>query len=233
VEQVLEEVRRVPGRFLIFVDDNLVGQTEYAKQLFKALIPFRKRWVAQCSLSVAEDPELLELAARSGCIGLLIGFETLSAAAMARIGKKVNLRQSYEEATRKIHAKGIQIQGSFIFGFDEDRSETVSETWEFVRRNKLSGANYCLLTPFPGTRLFEELDQQGRILSRDWSLYDRNHVVYRPARFLPDELLEKAEWAYRQTYNLRSLWNRRPITFQHYSLYLALNFGYWRGVRKR
>ena len=233
VEQVLEEVRRVPRKLLIFVDDNLVGHPEYAKQLFAALIPCGKKWVAQCSLSVAEDPELLDLAARSGCIGLLIGFESLSATAMARIGKKVNLRQSYEEAVRKIHAKGIQIQGSFIFGFDEDRAESVSETLEFVRRNKLSGANYCLLTPFPGTRLFDELDQAGRILSRDWLLYDRNHMVYRPARFLPEELRQRTEWAYRQTYNLRSLWNRRPITFQHYSLYLALNFGYWRGVRKR
>ncbi|MBI5583870.1 MAG: B12-binding domain-containing radical SAM protein [Deltaproteobacteria bacterium] len=232
VEKVLAEVRQVPRKLLVFVDDNLVGNPEYAKELFEALIPFRKKWVAQCSLSVAEDRELLALAARSGCIGMLIGFESLSVAAMARIGKKVNLRQSYDSAIRKIHERGIQIQGSFIFGFDEDRANTVDETLEFVRRNKLSGANYCLLTPFPGTRLFDELEQEGRILSRDWLLYDRNHVVYHPAHFLPEDLRRKTEWAYRQTYNLRSLWNRRPITFQHYSLYLALNFGYWRGVRK-
>jgi radical SAM superfamily enzyme YgiQ (UPF0313 family) len=174
----------------------------------------------------------LDLAARSGCIGLLIGFESISRQVLKRMGKGINLRNQYQEAVRRIHDRGIQIQGSFIFGFDEDTQASIEETLQFVRQVRLSGANYCLLTPYPGTRLFTEYTDAGRILSRDWSLYDRNHVVFQPKHFSPDELQKKTRWAYQETYNWKSLWERRPPGFQHISLYLALNFGYWRGVKK-
>jgi radical SAM superfamily enzyme YgiQ (UPF0313 family) len=230
--QVIEEIRAHKKKLLIFADDNIAGNPEAAKELFAAMIPLKKKWVSQCSLSIADDPELLDLAARSGCIGLLIGFESISLEVLKSIGKRVNLHRQYQEAIRKIHARGIHIQGSFIFGFDEDTPESIPATVQFVKENRLTGVNYCRLTPFPGTKLYADLDREGRIIDRDWSKYDRQNVVFQPRNFAPRDLQEKIFWAYSQTYNLRSLWQRRPFSFQHFSLYLLLNFGYMKGLKK-
>jgi radical SAM superfamily enzyme YgiQ (UPF0313 family) len=232
VRQVIEEIKAHRKRLLIFADDNITGNPHSAKELFAAMIPLKKKWVSQCSLSIADDPELLDLAARSGCIGLLIGFESISPEVLKSIGKQVNLRRDYEEAIRKIHGRGIHIQASFIFGFDEDRPDSIPATVQFVKENRLTGVNYCRLTPFPGTKLYADLDRQGRIIDRDWAKYDRQNVVFQPRNFTPRDLQEKIFWAYSQTYNLRSLWQRRPFSFQHFSLYLVLNFGYMKGLKK-
>jgi radical SAM superfamily enzyme YgiQ (UPF0313 family) len=232
IPQVLEEIKALPRKLFIFVDDNIVGNTDTAKELFAAMIPLKKKWVGQCSLSVSEDGELLDLAARSGCIGLLVGFESISPAVLRSIGKQVNLRRKYEEAIRRIHNRSIHIQGSFIFGFDDDTPEGIRSTVQFVKQNRLTGVNYCHLTPFPGTRLYADLEKEGRLLHRDWARYDRQNVVFRPRHFTPEALQDQIFWAYRQTYNWRSLWQRRPFSFQHFSLYLALNFGFRKGVLK-
>jgi radical SAM superfamily enzyme YgiQ (UPF0313 family) len=232
LSHVIEEIKTHKKRLLIFADDNIAGNPKVAKELFAAMIPLKKKWVSQCSLSIADDPELLDLAARSGCTGLLIGFESISPEVLKSIGKRVNLHRQYQEAIRKIHARGIHIQGSFIFGFDEDTPESIPATVQFVKENRLTGVNYCRLTPFPGTKLYADLDKEGRIIDRDWAKYDRQNVVFQPRHFTPQELQEKVFWAYRQTYNLRSLWQRRPFSFQHFSLYLLLNFGYMKGLKK-
>ena len=232
LDQALEEIKALSRKFFIFVDDNIIGDPAAAKQLFTAMAPLKKRWVGQASISIAEDPELLDLAARSGCLGLLIGFESISADVLRSIGKQVNLRRRYQEAIAAIHKRGIHIQGSFIFGFDGDTEEGIRDTVAFVRENRLTGVNYCHLTPFPGTSLFADMEKEGRLLHRDWSRYDRQNIVFRPLQFTPEKLQEWIFWSYRQTYNLRSVWRRRPASFQHMSLYLALNFGYMKGVRK-
>ncbi len=232
IPQVLEEIRSIPRKLFIFVDDNITADPAAAKDLFSAMIPLKKKWLAQCSLSISDDPELLDLAARSGCLGLLIGFESLSPEVLRSIGKQVNLRRKYEEAIRKIHGQGIHIQGSFIFGFDGDTPDAIRSTVQFVKENRITGVNYCHLTPFPGTKLFADLEKEGRILHRDWALYDRQNIVFQPRHFTPDALQRAILWAYRQTYNLPSIWRRRPFSFQHLSLYLALNFGYMKGVKK-
>ncbi len=232
VPQVMEEIRRIPRKLFVFADDNITGNPEQAKELFAAMIPLKKKWVAQCSLAVADDAELLDLAARSGCIGLLIGFESLSPEVLKDIGKGINLRRQYKESIRQIHARKIHIQASFIFGFDGDTPEAIQTTVQFVKKNRITGVNYCHLAPFPGTKLFADLEKEGRILHRDWSKYDRQNIVFQPRHFTPEDLQDQIFWAYRQTYNLGSLWQRRPFSFQHFSLYLALNFGYMKGLRK-
>ena len=232
IGQVLDEIRAHNRRLLLFVDDDMAGNPDYAKELFAALIPLHKKWIGQSALTIADDPELLDLAARSGCIGLLVGFESISPDVLRSIGKKVHLRRRYEESIRKLHARGIHIQGSFIFGFDGDTPDIIRSTVKFAKENRLTGVNYCHLTPFPGTRLFEDLEKEGRIFHHNWSKYDRQNIVFQPRHFQPQELQDWIFWAYRQTYNLRSLWQRRPFSFQHFSLYLALNFGYMKGVRK-
>ncbi len=230
--QVIEEIKALERKLFVFVDDNIAGDPDRAKELFAAMVPLKKKWVGQCSLSISEDLELLKLATRSGCLGLLIGFESISPAVLRSIGKRVNLGRKYEEAIRRIHACSIHIQGSFIFGFDDDTPEGIQSTVQFVKQNRLTGVNYCHLTPFPGTKLYADLHKEGRILHQDWARYDRQNIVFRPQNFTPEELQKHIFWAYRQTYNWRSFWQRRPFSFQHFSLYLALNFGYMQGVRK-
>ncbi len=232
ISHILEELKALKRKFLVFVDDNIAGSPELAKELFVSMTPLKKKWVSQSSLTIADDPELLDLAARSGCIGLLIGFESISPEVLRSIGKQVNLRRKYEEAIRRIHQRGIHIQGSFILGFDGDTPETIRATVQFVKENRLTGVNYCHLTPFPGTRLYDDLEREGRIITRDWSRYDRQNIVFQPRQFTPDDLQDRIFWAYRQTYNLHSLWQRRPFSFQHFSLYLLLNFAYIKGLRK-
>jgi len=232
IPQVIEEIKALEKKLFVFVDDNIAGNPDKAKELFATMIPLKKKWVGQCSLSISEDAELLDLASRSGCIGLLIGFESISPAVLRSIGKRVNLERKYEEAIRRIHARSIHIQGSFIFGFDGDTPEGIQSTVQFVKENRLTGVNYCHLTPFPGTKLYADLYKEGRILHQDWAKYDRQNIVFRPQNFTPEELQKYIFWAYRQTYNWRSFWQRRPGSFQHFSLYLALNFGYMKGVRK-
>ncbi len=232
IPQVIDEIKALERKLFVFVDDNIAGDPDRAKELFAAMIPLKKKWVGQCSLSISEDAELLNLASRSGCIGLLIGFESISPAVLRSIGKRVNLGRKYEEAIRRIHARSIHIQGSFIFGFDDDTREGIQSTVQFVKQNRLTGVNYCHLTPFPGTKLYADLHKEGRILHQDWAKYDRQNIVFRPQNFTPEELQKYIFWAYRQTYNWRSFWQRRPDSFQHFSLYLALNFGYMKGVRK-
>ena len=232
IPHILEELKALKRKFLVFVDDNISGNPDLAKELFVSMAPLKKKWVSQSSLTIADDPELLDLAARSGCIGLLIGFESISPEVLKSIGKQVNLRRKYGEAIRRIHQHGIHIQGSFIFGFDGDTPETIRATVQFVKENRLTGVNYCHLTPFPGTRLYDDLEREGRIMTRDWSRYDRQNIVFQPRHFTPEDLQDRIFWSYRQTYNWRSLWQRRPFSFQHFSLYLFLNFGYMKGLRK-
>jgi radical SAM superfamily enzyme YgiQ (UPF0313 family) len=232
IPQVIEEIKALERKLFVFVDDNIAGDPDRAKELFAAMIPLKKKWVGQCSVNISEDAELLNLASRSGCIGLLIGFESISPAVLRSVGKGGNLGRKYEEAIRRIHAHSIHIQGSFIFGFDDDTPAGIQSTVQFVKQNRLTGVNYCHLTPFPGTKLYADLNKEGRILHRDWAKYDRQNIVFRPRNFTPEELRKHIFWAYRQTYNWRSFWQRRPFSFQHFSLYLALNFGYMKGVRK-
>ena len=141
-------------------------------------------------MNIANDLELLKLCEKSGCTGIFIGFETLSRETLSSIGRKPNRPENYLEVVKKLHDHGIGIDGSFVFGFDTDDAGVFDRTLEFVLRAKLEVAYFSILTPYPGTRLHQRLAEEGRLLSQDWSIYDANHVVYRPKTFTPDQLLE-------------------------------------------
>ena len=147
-------------------------------------------WFGQASMNIASDPEILRLCQKSGCVGLFIGFETLSPETLAAVGKRVNRPDEYFDVVQRIHDHGIGIDGSFVFGFDTDDEGVFDRTLEFVIKAKLEVAYFSILTPYPGTRLHQRLEEEGRLLTQDWSIYDANHVVYRPKTFTPDQLLE-------------------------------------------
>jgi radical SAM superfamily enzyme YgiQ (UPF0313 family) len=193
----------------VFWDDNLGANRAYAKELFRALAPLGRWWTSQATLDVAFDDEFLELAAKSGCKALFIGLESISQESLNGANKKHNHISRYKEAVRRLHAHGIAIQAGTIFGFDHDDKSIFRQTVEYFREIAIDSATIGILVPYPNTPLFNRLDAEGRILTRDWSQYDgKKHVVFQPARMSPDELLMGTEWAARQFYSALSIAER-------------------------
>jgi radical SAM superfamily enzyme YgiQ (UPF0313 family) len=209
---------------MFIVDDNVIGSPAHAKELFQALIPHGKRWIGQASLNLARDPELLDLAVRSGCVGLFMGFESLSPESLAEAGKTQNLVRHYEEDIKRIRGRGIAIHGAFIFGFDHDDERVFDRTIDFVRRNKLDSASFSALTPFPGTPTFSRLEDEGRLLTRDWSRY--GGAVFAPRMMSREALDAGCRRAWRECYSLRSIFGRLAERKRYWYIHALLNLGY-------
>jgi radical SAM superfamily enzyme YgiQ (UPF0313 family) len=208
IESVLQEIKDLPGSLVLFVDDNIIGHPKYSRELFNLLRPLGKRWIGQASLTLLKNPDLVRMAADCGCVGLFVGMESLSDETLAHVGKKINKRQDYERAIEVLHNAGIAIVASFVFGFDEDSEDVFEKTVDFIERSGIDAAQLSILTPFPGTRLYDELSSQGRIVETRWSFYDGSHVVYKPARLSPEALLEGLRWAYKRVYSYKSIIRR-------------------------
>ncbi len=206
IEAVVEEVNDLDGRLVFFVDDNIVGDFNYAKSLFRELRGSKTRWFGQTDISMARDEELLKLMKQSGCVGTLIGFESLDDENLKAINKSWNKNLSYDEAVDRIHNKGLTIYGSFITGLDGDTPETVDRIYEFALRKKFLAANFNVLTPYPGTRLYREFQEEGRLLYDKWWLEGRfSEVRFEPKNFEPEELLLKSaqvKWNYYKYRNI-------------------------------
>ena len=202
VGAVIEEIRSIPGRLLAFSDVTLVGDVDYAKELFKAMIPLKRRWGGLATVQVADDPELLELMARSGCRYLLIGFESFNQSALREVGKGFNRGEEYKSLVESLHTYGISVQGTFMFGFDNDDASVFEATVQRVIDLKVDIPRYSILTPYPGTRLYKRLLEEKRLLSFNWEDYDTMHVVFQPAQMSPDELYRGFKWAYRETFKI-------------------------------
>jgi radical SAM superfamily enzyme YgiQ (UPF0313 family) len=200
IEEVVREIETLPGRYVCFLDPSPTEDVEYAKALFRAMIPLRKTWFGLSTVKIAEDLELLDLCAKSGCRGLLLGFESLSQTGLEWIGKDFNLPAKYMEVVSKLHDRGIAIQGCFVFGFDSDDESVFERTVEFVHASAIDLPRYAVCTPFPRTELYKKWKAEGRILTEDWALYDSQHVVYRPTQMSPERLLEGLQWAWDETY---------------------------------
>jgi radical SAM superfamily enzyme YgiQ (UPF0313 family) len=182
-------------------------------------------------MNIANDRELLRLCQKSGCVGLFLGFETLSPETLAAVGKRVNRPREYFEVVRRIHDHGIGIDGSFVFGFDTDDAGVFDRTLEFVTKARLEVAYFSILTPYPGTRLHRRLAEAGRLLSQDWSLYDGHHVVYRPMTFTPEELLEGYQRVFTAVYSVPAIMKRLWGTAAWKSFFYPMNLGFRQSVR--
>ena len=223
VEDVVEDIRSLPTRRLVvFLDNNIVGNRARAKELFRALIPLKIRWVGQASITMAYDEELLDLAARSGCLGVLVGLETLRADVLAKIGKPVDPGK-YKEYIARIQKRGIFVQGEFIFGFDEDDPGVFRRTVDFAEEAKLGAARFAILKPYPGTRLYTQLLRDGRITTCDWANYHTRNVVFRPKQLTVEELVTGRDLAYRRFASPRSMLKRLGFRGRRSLLMWAVN----------
>nr|MDJ0940744.1 radical SAM protein [Woeseiaceae bacterium] len=226
VDEVVAEIRSTGARRAIFIDLNLIADRDYAMELFEALVPLNINWAGLSTSLLARDDELLELCARSGCIGLLVGFESISHSGLKSIQKGFNTPELYAEMMEKFHAAGIAINGTFVFGIDDHTPDVFEETAQFVIDTGIDLPRFAILTPFPGTTLFDRLDAEDRITTRNWELYDGQHVVFEPAQMSADALEQGNMAAWRKVYSYGSIARRMRHTPVSKLMFLGANMGY-------
>jgi radical SAM superfamily enzyme YgiQ (UPF0313 family) len=226
--QVAEEFRRDGQPYGVFTDNNLGSRPEYLRALCDALRPLDRIWSAAVSIDAADDPSLVRAMALAGCTGVFVGFESLSDANLAAAGKRSPRTDDYARRVELFHRSGIQVNGSFVLGFDHDREDVFERTVRWIEDTRLECATFHILTPYPGTPLFARLEAEGRILHRDWGRYDTSHVVFRPKHLTPEALAEGYAWCYRRLFSHGSIWRRRPRDGRAVPAYLAMSYLYKR-----
>lgn len=223
---VAEEIRQVGARRNIFVDLNLISDRTYARELFTALIPLQVKWFGLVTSLIGRDLELMDLMALSGCSGVLIGFETVGQAALKAMRKGFNDPVGYGPLVEALHKRGISIYGTFVFGLDEDDDKVFERTVEFCNSVGIDLPRFAIQTPFPGTPLYRRLETEGRILTRNWELYDGQHVVFRPKNMSVEALEEGHVRAWRAVYSASSIARRLMTSRTQLPLAMLTNLGY-------
>ncbi len=231
VSQIVDEFEQDDQPYAVFIDNNLGSRPAYLRQLCAALRPLNKIWSAAVSIDVTDDPELVRQMALAGCTGVFVGFESLHDSNIIEAGKRSPSASDYARRVEILHDNGIQVNGSFVLGFDHDTSDVFARTVDWIEQNRLECATFHILTPYPGTPLFASMEAEGRILHRDWSRYDTAHVVYQPRHLTPAQLSEGYAWCYRRLFSHRSIWRRRPREVRAVLPYLAMSYLYKRSNR--
>ncbi|MBC8436152.1 MAG: B12-binding domain-containing radical SAM protein [Bacteroidetes bacterium] len=231
VENVVKDIQFSGSRNFMFLDDNIIGHPKYAKELFRALIPLKIKWVGQASISFLKETELLQLAADSGCKILFIGLESVSEVHLKTMKKSMKDNEELKQTIKKIKKMGILIHASMIFGFDSDTKKVFRETVKFLIKAKISTVSFNILTPYPGTKTHETLKKAGRLLTDNWKYYDHNTVVFNPLNMTPLELqigkiMARTKFYRKLSFLMRLLGNlKSPI------LFTATNYGHMKQTR--
>ena len=230
VDDALAEIARLPGRHLYFLDDHLLGEPRFARGLFEGMKGMNRLFQGAATVDSILRGDLIERAAAAGLRSLFVGFETLTPANLRSSGKRQNLGRDYSAVTARLHSLGIMINGSFVFGMDDDDDDVFRRTVDWAIANGITTSTFHIQTPYPGTGLHRRLEQEGRIVTSNWDLYDTRHVVYRPARLHPERLKEGYDWAYREFYRWTSI---ARASFAHGSTkHQAKHFFYAAGWKK-
>lgn len=208
VGDVIRDIKKLKGKFIGFGDVNLIDDIDYAKELFAGLIPLKKKWGGLATTEVGKDAELFDLIVKSGCKFLLIGFESVNQPSLNAIAKGFNHDNEYKDLIKQLHSAGISVQGCFVFGFDHDDQSVFKDTVERVQELKIDIPRYSIYTPYPGTRLFNRLIFEKRILSFNWDNYDTMHVVFQPKQMSCEQLYSGFKQAYRETFKLHRIIHR-------------------------
>jgi radical SAM superfamily enzyme YgiQ (UPF0313 family) len=229
--QVAAEFAADDQPYAVFIDNNLGSNREYLRALCLALRPLNKIWSAAVSIDVTDDPSLIRAMALAGCTGVFVGFESLTDENLADARKKTPKTADYARRVRILHDNGIQVNGSFVLGFDHDRKDVFSRTAAWIEENSLECATFHILTPYPATPLFKQMEAAGRLLHRDWELYDTGHAVFQPKHMSPEELEQGYAWIYQRLFSHASIWRRRPDDWRSVAAYLAMSYLYKRSNR--
>ena len=226
IEDVLADIRATGQRHILFIDDNFTGNRAWTREFLHRIKPMKLIWNAAVSIDVAKDPDLLDLMKDSGCRSLFIGFESISPESVGSVHKQQNNTSAYEQAIEQIHSRGIMINASFVFGLDGDTPETFRTTLDWIVKNRIETVTSHILTPYPGTVLYDRMKEEGRLITDDLSLYNTAHVVFRPKGMTADELYSGYLWMYRQIYSLKNIIRRRPAAKHQRAGYWLFNLLY-------
>lgn len=205
VDDALAEIERLPGRHVYFLDDHLLGKPSFARELFSGMRGMGRLWQAASTVDAIMKPGLLEAAADAGMRSVFVGFESLSSANLEQHAKRQNMSRDYGAAIRRVHDLGIMVNGSFVFGLDDDGPDVFDRTVEWATSVGMETATFHILTPYPGTKLYQRMEAEGRILHRDWDRYTTREVVYQPRGMSPDQLVDGYRQAYRDFYSWGSI----------------------------
>lgn len=232
VEDVIDEIRHIKSNRVVFNDVSIAEDPEYAKQLFEAMIPLKKKWGGLATTRIVQDEEMLNLIHKSGCIYLLIGFESFENRSLSNINKGFNRAEHYRCVVGELHERGIIIQGCFIFGFDEDQVNVFEATVDWVHALKIDIPRYAIYTPYPRTLAFQRLKAENRILHENWAYYDTQHVVFQPKNMAIRQLDDGLKWAYKQTFQLNSILARTLSSGKNLPITVLGNLAYKLYVRR-
>jgi radical SAM superfamily enzyme YgiQ (UPF0313 family) len=229
--QVAAEFLTDDQPYAVFVDNNLGSNPGYLRGLCHELAPLQKIWSAAVSIDVTDDPDLIRTMALAGCTGVFVGFESLTDENLSDARKKTPKAADYARRVRMLHDNGIQVNGSFVLGFDHDRKDVFTRTAEWIEENRLECATFHILTPYPATPLYRQMEGEGRLLHRDWARYDTAHAVFRPKHMTPEELEQGYAWIYQRLFSHASIWRRRPADWRSVAPYLGMSYLYKRSNR--
>ena len=226
MEDVLQDIKDVHSKHIMFIDDNFVGNPGWTREFLSKLKPLNLKWNAAVSINALFDEDLLDQMKDSGCQSLFIGFESIHADSISGVHKIQNDIGTYEKAIKAAHDGGIMINASFVFGLDGDTPETFQATLDWIVKNKIETVTSHILTPYPGTELYHRLKKEGRILSDDLSEYNTAHVVFQPAGMTKQELYDGYLWIYKKIYSLKNIVKRMPESKNQRAAYLLFNLLY-------
>ena len=232
VDNVVRDIQDSDGKTFLFLDDNIIGDPKYAKELFRAIKPLRIRWGGQASISFVKETEMMRLAAESGCRGLFFGLESVSKSQLQVMRKSPKDIEHVEEAIRRVKDFGIHFHASMIFGFDDDTTDIFPETLDFLNRNRVSSASLNVLTPYPGTKTYNDLRNEGRLITNNWRYYDHNTVVFKPRHMSPLELYAGRLWAVQEFTKLFATAKRCVTDRSHPLVHVAINMGTRKSINK-
>jgi len=200
VDDALADIDRLPGRHLYFLDDHLLGDRRFAESMFSGMKGMRRLFQGAATVDSILRGDLIERAAAAGLRSIFVGFETLTPGNLRRSNKRQNLGRDYKAVCDRLHSLGIMINGSFVFGMDDDGEDVFRRTVDWAVEHGITTATFHIMTPYPGTQLYARMVREGRIVTRDWNIYDTRHVVYQPARLKPEALKAGYDWAYQEFY---------------------------------
>lgn len=238
IEEVIEEIRGLEGKYFVLNDDNLGQLKEYYKELFRRLIPLKRQWVGEASWNIVKDDEILDLLELSGCQGLAIGFESLDPQpGVKKISSVCNNYFLYKEAVKKLHDHGIGVMGNFVFGFDNENETIFKKVLRFAIESKLDIGQFCILVPFPGTPLYNRLMKEERIIEEDWNNYSGNNLCFKLKNMSAGAFLKGFRWVKTEFYSYQRIAQRiirgalRGMSFHGLGLLLMINLGYRKYIK--
>ena len=228
IEDVIREIKTLRTRHIMFIDDNFIGNPSWTKKFLAQIKPLGLKYNAAVTSNIVDMPDILDDLKESGCQSLFIGFESINDKAIDSVNKVQNSVGKYERLVEELHKRGIMINASFVFGLDEDDSSVFEKTLDWIVKNKIETVTSHILTPYPGTRLYENLHKQGRITDFDLSKYNTANVVYRPKNMTQEELYKGYLWIYKEVYSFKNIVKRLPNSKKQWIPYLAFNLLYRR-----